>query len=196
VLAGNPVCDLLDMVIGEELKAKKGSDQFVLLTTHRYENIYIKSRMKRILNIIRLSRLPIYWPVHETTLNSLRKFGLLSLVKDMNVQLLPLLDYPKFIDLLLRCKYVITDGGTIEEESLILGKPCLLLRKRTERGEGLEMGMTYLTKLDVEYSKLVIRKLEDYDRPNIKIVNPYKFGKSPSQVIVSYVNTMTQSRRI
>ncbi len=39
--------------------------------------------------------------------------------------------------MLQRAEYIVTDGGSNQEESFYLGKPCLLLRKETERHEGL-----------------------------------------------------------
>ena len=61
----------------------------------------------------------------------------------------------------------------MQEESLIFGKPCVILRKSTERPEGLETNFQFLTKLDVEKSKA---KIEEYLSKGFKIKsykNPY-----------------------
>jgi UDP-N-acetylglucosamine 2-epimerase len=90
-----------------------------------------------------------------------------------NIKIMPLVNYFKFIFLLANCKYLITDGGSIQEESLIFKKPCIILRKRTERQEGLETGINFLTNLNVDYAKEIIKKLEN-DKFKVKnFKNPY-----------------------
>ena len=69
--------------------------------------------------------------------------------------------------------YLIVDGGSIQEESLIFKKPCLLLRKKTERQEGLASGINFLTKLDVNYSREIIRKIENNEIEIKNFENPY-----------------------
>lgn len=102
-----------------------------------------------------------------------------------NVRVIPSLAYVDFVGMLTKAAYVITDGGGIEEESLILRKPCLLLRGRTERGEGLRVGLTFLSKLDLRYSRQIIDKLDSGDFPIPVMRNPYLFDGSPSDLIGS-----------
>ncbi|MGD8828627.1 MAG: UDP-N-acetylglucosamine 2-epimerase, partial [Gammaproteobacteria bacterium] len=45
--------------------------------------------------------------------------------------------YPEFIEILRSARWVLTDGGSIQEEASYLGKPCLILRERTERPHGV-----------------------------------------------------------
>ena len=90
-----------------------------------------------------------------------------------NIEITNLVDYSKFIFLIANCKYLITDGGSIQEESLVFGKPCIILRKRTERQEGLETEINFLTNLNVEYSKKIIQDIESGKIGTKKIKNPY-----------------------
>jgi UDP-N-acetylglucosamine 2-epimerase len=62
--------------------------------------------------------------------------------------------------LISKCKYLVTDGGSIQEESLVFKKPCILLRNLTERQEGLSTGINFLTKLDIDYSHKIIKDIE------------------------------------
>jgi len=78
-----------------------------------------------------------------------------------------------FIFLLANCEYLITDGGSIQEESLVFKKPCVLLRKRTERQEGLKTGINFLTKLNSNYTKDLIDKIENKKIKVKKFKNPY-----------------------
>jgi UDP-N-acetylglucosamine 2-epimerase (non-hydrolysing) len=61
----------------------------------------------------------------------------------------------------------------MQEESLIFGKPCVILRKSTERPEGLETNFQFLTKLDVKKS---IAKIREFSSSKFKVQrfkNPY-----------------------
>lgn len=85
--------------------------------------------------------------------------------------------------MLANCKYLITDGGSIQEESLAFKKPCILLRKKTERDEGLETGINFLTKLDIDYTIELIRKIESGEFRIPKFKNPYGDGKAAKRII-------------
>lgn len=183
VLTGNTICDVLEMVT-RKVGKRVTSERFVLMTSHRYENVFVRSRLKRILQILDLCQLPVYWPLHMLTEAQLKRFGLFDRVRKMsNVHLLPPMAYTDFVSNLAQCSYVITDGGGIEEESLILKKPCLLLRRRTERGEGIRMGLTFLTKLDLRYAGAIVRRLDSGYSPPSVATNPYIFSGSPSEMI-------------
>jgi len=68
----------------------------------------------------------------------LKKFGLLeALERDQNITMVPRLDYFDFMKVLAHSAYVITDGGSNQEELYYMGKPCLILRRRSERTEGI-----------------------------------------------------------
>ena len=117
-----------------------GLEKFALVTIHRMENIFSKKRLEFIIGLISeiSQELPIVFVQHPPTVNQLKKFELQDkLNKIKNVHFLKILSHAHFINLLNRCVFVITDGGSIQEESYYLNKPCLLLRKRTERQEGL-----------------------------------------------------------
>ena len=72
-----------------------------------------------------------------------------------------------------KCSLIVCDGGSMQEESLIFQKPCIVLRNNTERQEGLNSNFQFLSKLDVKKSKLQIKKFlsSDFKVKNFK--NPY-----------------------
>ncbi len=90
-----------------------------------------------------------------------------------NIKITPLISYFEFIFLISKCKYLVTDGGSIQEESLVFKKPCVLLRNLTERQEGLSSGINFLTKLDVNYAKEVISSIEGSKLKIKEFKNPY-----------------------
>ena len=64
------------------------------------------------------------------------------------IELIPRMTYVKFMQLLAQSNGLITDGGSNQEEAALIGLPCLLLRKHTERTEGLDSNVV-LSKFDI-----------------------------------------------
>lgn len=162
-------------------ECKKIKGQYALVNIHRHENLRSKKRMTKIVSIV--SKIPIktYWPLHDGTVYYLKKYGLLSVLKkNKNIILSGLVSYSEFTNMLVHSKILLVDGGSIQEESLIFKKPCLLLRMKTERQEGLETGINFLTELNVEKTKRIINHLLDKNFKIQDIENPYG-GKGASK---------------
>jgi len=154
-------------------KFKRRAGEYVLVNIHRHEHLKSKKRMEKIVEIISSSRTRKVWPLHDNTRHHLEKYWLMEKVKkDKNLLVSSLKSYPDFLFLLANCKYLITDGGSIQEESLVFRKPCLILRNRTERQEGLGTGINFLT-LDVNEAKKIIRKLDEGEIKAGRFKNPY-----------------------
>ena len=64
-----------------------------------------------------------------------------AIEKNKKIELRPRYDYFRFIRLLVDSEFLITDGGSNQEESFYLGKPCLVMRKTSERKEGLGLNV-------------------------------------------------------
>lgn len=76
--------------------------------------------------------------LHEITQNALCKFGLMDELKNNHqIILQSRMDYFDFMKLLKKSIFVITDGGSNQEELFYMNKPCLIMRKTTERMEGI-----------------------------------------------------------
>jgi UDP-N-acetylglucosamine 2-epimerase len=116
------------------------------------------------------------------TVARLQQFGLYDRLKRTGIEIRSPMNYPDFIRMVARSDYVITDGGSLEEESMILKKPCILLRKRTERVEALRPGGTMLTDLNLKRARSQIRQVES-GRREAYFRNPFYFGTSPSEII-------------
>jgi UDP-N-acetylglucosamine 2-epimerase (non-hydrolysing) len=113
-----------------------------LLTLHRPSNVDSKEVLTRLTDVLsRVARdLPIIFPVHPRTRKQLTAFGLLgrfeelsSPVKASGIHLVPPLGYLAFLNLTSKASLVLTDSGGIQEETTILGVPCITLRENTER---------------------------------------------------------------
>ncbi len=176
IRAGNTIIDSSWMVYKKN-KAKKGGmkdKNYALINIHRHENINNKERLRKIIEILKAVKIKAIWPIHANTAHFIEKYGLVGDIKEMkNIELMSLIEYDDFIHLLANCKYLITDGGSIQEESLAFKKPCIILRKRTERQEGLDTGINFLTGLNTNYSKRLIRDIENGKIKARKFKNPY-----------------------
>lgn len=175
IKTGNTIIDssLIAYKKASKNKRKKLSN-YALINIHRHENINNKQRLKKIISILKSVKIKAIWPLHANTAKSIERFGLVGEVKDMkNLQLMSLTNYDDFIFFLSNCEYLITDGGSIQEESLVFKKPCILLRKKTERQEGLSTGINFLTRLDINRAKEIIDKIESGKIKIKKFKNPY-----------------------
>jgi len=113
---------------------------YCVITIHRVETILSKSRMVFVIDLIReLSRKHhVLFVMHPPTARKLEDFDLLPLLDVIeNVTVEPLIKHERFLQVLSSAKFVITDGGSIQEETYYLDIPCLVLRKETERREGI-----------------------------------------------------------
>lgn len=115
-------------------------DEYGVVTLHRFENIFSRAALNRVISIIeRLSRRKkLLFIMHNPTLIKLRKYGFFEELKaNPNIELRPRYDYFQFMRLVMNARFLVSDGGSNQEECFYLGKPVLLLRQATERMEGL-----------------------------------------------------------
>ncbi len=142
----------LDRTMGLE------AEQFVLVTLHRPSNVEEPDRLAAILSALAqiACSYPVVFPIHPRTARNIRQFRLES---DLGlIHALQPLRYLEFLSLMDRCGAVITDSGGIQEETSVLGVPCITLRPNTERPITLTEGTNRL--LDGDLSGLVDAALE------------------------------------
>tara|TARA_Y100000034_G_C6822319_1_gene370481 strand:- start:100 stop:1146 length:1047 start_codon:yes stop_codon:yes gene_type:complete len=175
ILTGNTIVDsALISYNNTKKKFKKEKGEYVLINIHRHDNLRDKKRMGKIIDILNKTKIKAIWPLHDNTAHHLKKYDLMRKIENMkNIKITPIVNYFEFIFLIANCKYLITDGGSIQEESLVFKKPCIILRKKTERQEGLSTGINFLTKLKINYSKKVIELIENNKLETKNFKNPY-----------------------
>jgi UDP-N-acetylglucosamine 2-epimerase (non-hydrolysing) len=120
---------------------------FGVLTLHRPANVDDPQVLEGILSAIgRVQReLPIVFPVHPRTRKALEGHDIASIPGLIMTEPLGYLDFMK---LLSEARLVLTDSGGIQEETTVLGVPCLTLRNNTERPVTIEQGTNHLVGLD------------------------------------------------
>ncbi len=156
-VTGNTVIDALTMVSALPFDPRGSvlatvpleGKRVVLVTMHRRETS--REALAEICAALvaiaeRHENVQIVWPVHPNP--NIQHLVTAQLAGIPNISLLPPLDYQAMIWLLLRCYFVITDSGGVQEEITALGKPVLIVREKTERPEGLAVGTAHLVGLD------------------------------------------------
>jgi len=113
-------------------------EPFALVTCHRLETITHRRRLQQVVSLLnRISRqLKVVFVTHKPTRRYLKRFSLEDKLSG-EICMLGMQEYMNFTALLKSARLVLTDGGSIQEECAYLKKPCLVLRKRTERPDGL-----------------------------------------------------------
>lgn len=202
-VTGNTVIDALMMIVKKQnnKKIQKQIEQsfflkygisfdnkkLILVTGHRRESFGIDFEnickgLKKI--ALKNQDIQIIYPVHlnPNVQKPVRK--ILSGIK--NVHLIEPIDYFQFVWLMNKAYLILTDSGGIQEEAPSLGKPVLVMRKKTERTEGIETGTARLVGTDSEkiYSEAIkLLKGKKLYQKMSKTVNPYGDGKASYRIV-------------
>jgi UDP-N-acetylglucosamine 2-epimerase (non-hydrolysing) len=152
-LVGNTMIDslfrLLDDVDRRAVLGRNAvkSREFVLVTLHRPALVDDPELLGPTMQVLAeiADSLPVVFPVHPRTRSRLEGTGFAGWGK---VMLTPPLEYDQFIALEAEARLVITDSGGLQEETSVLGVPCLTYRTTTERPITVERGTNELISLD------------------------------------------------
>jgi UDP-N-acetylglucosamine 2-epimerase len=158
---------------------------YVLLTTHRYENISTRNRMKFVLDTAKKisDRFNVVFVLHRPTELSLRKYGYLTEFHKF-CKMFPMLEYFDFLNLIRDSEFVMTDGGSIQEECFYLGIPCLLFRNKSERDEGIGKNV-YISKFKSEIVDEFLKKFTTLiNEKETASASKHNTDLSPSKTIV------------
>jgi UDP-N-acetylglucosamine 2-epimerase (non-hydrolysing) len=147
----------------EELDLEPG--QYFLATAHRQENVDDPERLGGILRgfegVTGEFGMPVIYPVHPRTRKMIKEFGIST---NDNVTLIDPVDFMSFLQLESSAVVVLTDSGGVQEESCILGVPCVTLRDNTERPETVEVGANVLAGTKPERIVECARKMSERKR--------------------------------
>lgn len=129
-------------------KHKLDITKCIVLTLHRPHNVDDGEQLIPILDTLlkNCKKHPIIFPVHPRTKKTLERSGF----SHPNLILSEPMGYLSFIYLISRSMMVITDSGGIQEETTVMGVPCITLRNNTERPETVSIGTNELVGNDME----------------------------------------------
>lgn len=121
-----------------------GEGEYAVMTLHRPSNVDNEDALQRMVEIILLTqqRLPVVFPLHPRTRTRLGER--VERLTNAGVTLTEPLGYLDFLRLMCSARVVLTDSGGIQEETTVLGIPCLTLRENTERPVTLTQGTNHL----------------------------------------------------
>lgn len=181
----NTIIDSLSLsenmeVRNEKVKTIIGTEYFVFVM-HRQENlINTDFFVKSVECVEKLSEsIKCVMILHTPTRIELEKVGKLdTLERNTNFILLPRIDYFDFMKVLNAAKFVITDGGSNQEELAYMGKPTLIMRKTTERQDGIGEN-AYLYDGNIEKILEMKRTYQNWKRSKVVV------EESPSEIIVN-----------
>jgi UDP-N-acetylglucosamine 2-epimerase (non-hydrolysing) len=123
-----------------------------VLTLHRPSNVDDPATLKGLMTLFdELSMmLPLVFPMHPRTTAAVKAAGLSELLSRDRLKVVPPLPYIDNLSLVAGAAIVLTDSGGLQEETSVLGVPCLTLRTTTERPVTLELGTSRLVGNDLD----------------------------------------------
>jgi UDP-N-acetylglucosamine 2-epimerase (non-hydrolysing) len=154
--------------------------QYFLVTLHRPGNVDHPARFGSIID--GLNKIgaelgsPVVYPIHPRSRKMMTEFNL----EPKNIKLIEPVDFLEFLQLESNARLVLTDSGGVQEESCILGVPCVTLRDNTERPETIEVGANILAGASpdkiLECSREMLRRKNIWE-------NPFGDGKAAVKII-------------
>lgn len=193
-MTGNTVIDALQQIVAttppglpEGLAEIPTGYRMLLVETHRRENL--GKPMQDICEALRtlvkkFTSTVLVFSVHKNP--QVRDVVFPALQGLERTHLLEPVDYPVLLRLMRESTLILTDSGGIQEEAPALGKPVLVLRRTTERPEGIEAGVARLVGTDpaliVEEASRLLSDPEEYRRMS-QIANPYGDGRASERIV-------------
>jgi UDP-N-acetylglucosamine 2-epimerase (non-hydrolysing) len=167
-----------------------GCRAYGVLTLHRPSNVDDAETLQGILSAVSAlaAELPVFFPMHPRTRKNIENFGLLRYLANStgrnNAGIVPLdpLGYIDFLSINDGARIVLTDSGGVQEETTVLGVPCLTLRENTERPATVEHGSNQVVGVNPERILAAARSIlqepaRQFERP------PLWDGKAAGRIV-------------
>lgn len=125
--------------------------KYALITLHRPECVDIFDLFSEVLGAFdRIQKeITLVWPLHPRTKKTIKEFKLQSKIEALpNLKIIEPVGYLDMLVLLKNSLFVMTDSGGLQEETTVLGVPCLTLRNDTERAITVRMGTNKIVGTD------------------------------------------------
>jgi UDP-N-acetylglucosamine 2-epimerase (non-hydrolysing) len=171
-VTGNPIREVMQH-FAEEIAASTAltgygvqEKLFFLVTLHRAENVDVEDRLRSFIEALALLHerygFPVICSLHPRTRSKVRQFGV-SLDRP-GLRFVEPIGFFDFVRLEQSAFCVLTDSGTVQEETCILGVPNVTLRDVTERPETIECGSNVLAGCDPRTILNMVELVTQHDR--------------------------------
>lgn len=200
-VTGSPIKEIYEYNRGKIAKSKILGElglkpkEYFLVSVHRQENVDSPERLKLVLNCLAALRdewdLPVLVSTHPRTRKRLEEFGMHD-VEGINFH--EPFGYIDYNNLQLNAKCVVSDSGTISEESAIVGFPGVSLRDSIERPESLDSGSMILTGLDATNLVLGVKAVLGSNNQAIEVPAGYESSDFSERVLRFLISSIKQHK--
>jgi UDP-N-acetylglucosamine 2-epimerase (non-hydrolysing) len=177
----------------EDLAVERGS--YFVVSAHREEVVDCDAMFSKLISILNFLveeyRLPVLFSTHPRTR---KRIEFSTVVPDKKIVFLKPLDFCSYLRLQIDARVVLSDSGTITEESSLLNFPALNLRETHERQEGMEEAAVMMVGMDIKRVKVALAILKDQRRGDARSLNPVSdydlenVSEKIVRIINSYIN--------
>jgi UDP-N-acetylglucosamine 2-epimerase (non-hydrolysing) len=169
---------------------------YAALTLHRPSNVDRRETFLAVLDAIEpvVAAMPVLYPVHPRSRRLLDEHGLTStLARLEGLHLVDPLGYLEFLYLMDHARLVLTDSGGVQEETTVLGVPCLTLRRTTERAVTIDEGSNRLVGIDRLAVAAALADLDAGRRPPGRVPALWD-GHAAERIVDVVVGTWAKQR--
>lgn len=175
VFVGNVMMDTLFNGLSKaralDSRSKFGlsTKQYVVVTLHRPSNVDSRESLEPVLEaLVRINETTrVVFPLHPRTLSRAQDFGIESLLRPLLA--IPPLGYLDMLSLTDGASVVLTDSGGLQEETTVLGVPCVTLREQTERPITLSEGTNRMAPWPLSVDGIVQSFLEASEQGRLPV---------------------------
>lgn len=186
---------IMSSKILSKLKIKKKN--YILVSFHREENVDIKKNIEKFFNILSTLKDKYNMPVIVSTHNRLEKqikmFSKYNVMKKKILFLKPF-SYSEYCHLEIFSKFVLSDSGTITEDSSIMNFPAINIRETHERPEGMEEASVIMTGLSIDNIMNALNVISSKQIKTNPVLSYEKDNVSSKviKIILSYIDFVNQ----
>jgi len=133
-VTGNLIVDVCRKIAStlDDLPKNDLPGEYILLTLHKPAIVEDPEMLNKLCKLLPQIKYKIVFPAHPRTISSMAKY---NVTLPSNVKVIEALGYRDFLGLLNSCLLVMTDSGGVQEEAVLLKKPCITLFSTTDRQE-------------------------------------------------------------